>query len=229
MRLNAKNTADGYEMLRGIEAKSVALVFFDPQYRAILDKMSYGNEGARQGERSSQVQMSAVTISKFAAEIARVLRPSGHVCLWMDKFILCGYGAAPTFPLDWTVDLITWDKLRIGMGYRTRRRGEYLMICQKPPRRAKGIWEDHGIPDVWPEKKTAKSHPHAKPLELQSRILLAVTKRGDLVVDPCAGGYSVLEICRSTDRNFLGCDVRSWPDRIYVGDEVGKFQREAAQ
>ena len=85
-----------------------------------------------------------------------ILRPSGHVCLWMDKFILCGYGAAPIFPLDWTVDLITWDKGKIGMGYRTRRRGEYLMICQKPPRRAKGIWQDHGIPDVWPEKKPAK-------------------------------------------------------------------------
>jgi site-specific DNA-methyltransferase (adenine-specific) len=213
-RLNAKNTADGYEMLRGIESNSAALVFLDPQHRAILDKMNYGNEGERQGERSSQVQMSVETINKFAAEIVRVLRPSGHVCLWLDKFILCGYGAAPTFPLDWTVDLITWDKLKIGMGYRTRRRGEYLMICQKPPRRAKGIWVDHGIPDVWPEKRPAKSHPHAKPLELQSRILLAVTGQGDLVVDPRAGGYGVLDICRSTDRNFLGCDV----------NEVEEFQ-----
>jgi hypothetical protein len=59
VRLNAKNTANGYQMLRGIEAESAALVFFDPQYRAILDKMSYGNEGARQGERSSQVDARA--------------------------------------------------------------------------------------------------------------------------------------------------------------------------
>jgi site-specific DNA-methyltransferase (adenine-specific) len=207
MRLNTKNRVDGYTMLRGIEANSVALVFFDPQYRAILDKMAYGNEGARQSERFSQVQMSADTIGKFATEIARVLRPSGHVCLWMDKFILCGYGAASIFPLDWTVDLVTWDKERIGMGYRTRRRGEHMMICQKPPRRAKGIWTDHGIPDIWAEKKVANSHPHAKPLELQRRILLAVTKQGDLVVDPCAGSYSILEICRNTGRNFLGCDI----------------------
>ena len=104
--------------------------------------------------------------------------------------------------------MITWDKLRFGMGYRARQRGEYLMICQKPPRRAKGIWRDHGIPDVWPEKKITKRHPHAKPLELQSRILLAVTKQGDLVVDPCAGGYGVLEICQNAGRDFLGCDVR---------------------
>jgi site-specific DNA-methyltransferase (adenine-specific) len=206
--LNAKNTADGHAMLRGIETGSVALVFFDPQYRAILDKMSYGNEGARQAERSSQIQMSATTIGNFATEIARVLKPSGHVCLWMDKFNLCGYAAAQTFPIDWTVDLVTWDKLTFGMGYRTRRRGEHLLICQKPPRRAKGVWVDHSIPDIWPEKKIAKDHPHAKPLELQSRILLAVTRPGDLVVDPCAGSYGVLEICLRTGREFLGCDVR---------------------
>jgi site-specific DNA-methyltransferase (adenine-specific) len=90
MRLNAPNRVDGLEMLRGIETNSVALVFFDPQYRAILDKMDYGNEGARQSERFNQVQMSADTIGKFATEIARVLKPSAHVCLWMDKFTLCG-------------------------------------------------------------------------------------------------------------------------------------------
>jgi tRNA G10 N-methylase Trm11 len=44
-------------------------------------------------------------------------------------------------------------------------------------------------------------------LDPQYRALLAVTNRGDLVVDPCAGGYGILEICRSIGRNFLGCDV----------------------
>jgi len=39
------------------------------------------------------------------------------------------------------VDLITWDKGRIGMGYRSRRRGEYLIFLQKPPIRAKGTWK----------------------------------------------------------------------------------------
>ncbi len=207
IRLNATNKVDGLEMLRGARTASAALVVFDPQYRGILDAMGYGNEGSRQVERSNQIQMSPDTISRFATEIARVLRPSGHVFFWLDKLGVCGYGAAPTFPLDWTVDLVTWDKLRLGMGYRTRRRGEYLMICQKPPRRAKGIWGDHGIPDVWPEQRIAKNHPHAKPFELQSRLLLAVTKQGDLVIDPCAGGYGVLEICRKNKRNFLGCDV----------------------
>jgi len=31
------------------------------------------------------------------------------------------------------VDLVTWDNLRPGNGYRSRRRGGYLLVLQKPP------------------------------------------------------------------------------------------------
>jgi len=207
VKVNAKNTGDGLKMLKSIKTDSTALVFFDPQYRAIMDKMKYGNEGSRQRQRFDMPQMTIPQIRKFAVEIARVLQPSGHVVMWMDKFVLCTYGAAPIFPLAWTVDLVIWDKMRIGMGYRTCRRGEYVLICQKPPQRAKGIWIDRGIPDVWPEKKNSEEHPHSKPHDLQKRILLAVTSPGNLVVDPCAGGYGVLKICKETGRKFMGCDV----------------------
>ena len=36
------------------------------------------------------------------------------------------------------VDLITWNKIKMGMGYRTRRFGEHLVVLQKKPLRAKG-------------------------------------------------------------------------------------------
>ena len=42
---------------RGIPA--TPLVFFDPQFREVLDKLAYGNEGARQVERCNLPQMSA--------------------------------------------------------------------------------------------------------------------------------------------------------------------------
>jgi site-specific DNA-methyltransferase (adenine-specific) len=192
-------------------------VFFDPQYRALLDKMAYGNQ-LKQVGRHAQVHMSAETIAEFAAEISRILKPSGHIFQWVDKLGIINYAAAPTFALDWVVDAITWDKIRIGLGYRTRKRSEHLLIHQKFPRRAKGIWVDHGIPDVWCEKQP-KGHPHAKPIDLQRRLLLSVTKPGDLIVDPAAGGFGLLGICREIGRNFLGCDINEAPEP----------QREAAQ
>lgn len=43
---------DGIDFMRTIAPASIKCVFFDPQYRGVLDKMSYGNEGARQKERA---------------------------------------------------------------------------------------------------------------------------------------------------------------------------------
>ena len=36
---------------------------------------------------------------------------------------------------------------------------------------------------------------------------MATTNKGDLIVDPCAGGFGVLEICSELEREFLGCDL----------------------
>jgi site-specific DNA-methyltransferase (adenine-specific) len=48
-------------------------------------------------------------------------------------------------------------------------------------------------------------------VELQARLIGALTNMGDIVIDPAAGSYSVLEACRRTNRQFLGCDIRGQP------------------
>ena len=115
---NKKNLIDGIELLRIIKNGSLKVVFFDPQYRGVLDKLSYGNEGKSRGkERASLNQMDEETIKMFLKEIERVLRPSGYLFLWVDKFHLVE-GVKPWISdiqsLD-LVDMITWDKQKIGM------------------------------------------------------------------------------------------------------------------
>ena len=120
--LDDRNKSDGLLFLRGLQPDGFPLCFFDPQYRGILDRQRYGNEGERQRARSKLRQMSEPEIKEFLRGIDRVLMPSGHLLLWTDKFHLCT-GLGPW--LDNTnldiVDLIVWNKLRVGMGYRTRR------------------------------------------------------------------------------------------------------------
>lgn len=208
--VNSHNVMNGIRLLAGIHNNVVTAVFFDPQYRGIMDKMKYGNEGQRQKERAILEQMSDETIKLFIDEINRVLSPSGHLFLWIDKFHLCEGTAAWTKDTSLSiVDLITWDKGKIGMGYRTRRKSEYLLILQKAPNKAKGYWTRHDIPDVWTEKITEKKHPHQKPLTLQKNLIDAVSSKGDYIVDPCAGSYSVMEACKELSRNFIGCDLKS--------------------
>jgi site-specific DNA-methyltransferase (adenine-specific) len=38
-------------------------------------------------------------------------------------------------------------------------------------------------------------------------LIKATTSEGDLIVDPCAGSFIVLEVCQELKRNYLGCDL----------------------
>lgn len=207
--MNQPNTVDGITLMKTLNNNTIKTCFFDPQYRGVLDKMNYGNEGERQKKRSSLLQMTNLTIIQFIQQINRVLRPSGHVFLWIDKYHLCEgvHGWIESTSLR-IVDLITWDKGRMGMGYRTRRQSEYCIVLQKQPLRAKGVWTNHAIPDVWSEKITIKKHPHQKPFRLQKRLIEATTSPNDVILDPCSGSYSVLSVCKETNRNFIGGDVK---------------------
>jgi len=52
-----------------------------------------------------------------------------------------------------------------------------------------------------------RKHPHQKPRKLIKALIEATTEEGDLIVDPCAGSFIVLEVCQETKREFLGCDL----------------------
>jgi len=205
--LDHRNEGDGRDLLRGLDESCAPLVFFDPQYRGVLDHQGYGNEGKRQRGRALLRQMSEEEIRGFIAEIDRILLPTGHLMLWIDKFHLC---EGVQHWLEGTsidlVDLIVWNKKRMGMGYRSRRVSEYLLVAQKRPRRAKGVWSRHDIPDVWDEKLETR-HAHAKPIGLQAKLIESVTNPGDVVIDPAAGSFSVMDAAQRIGRRFLGCDV----------------------
>ena len=127
---------------------------------------------------------------------------------WTDKSGLCE-GRPLNIPSDVlkVVDLIVTDVSRIGMGYRTRCRGDFLIVLQKPPIKARATWTDHAIPDRWIEKVDRKLHSHVKPVDLIKRLIAATTLPGDLVVDSAAGSFGVMHAAIELGRRFLGCDL----------------------
>lgn len=200
---------DGLDLLKRLPDRFADLWTLDPQYRSVLDALEFGNEGERQIGRAALPQMTDATIRAFIREIERVSKASTHGLLWMDKFCLAS-GSYRAW-LDGTafkvVDLIAWNKMRPGMGRRARCVTEYLVIVQKPPVRAKDHWSDHSLRDSWAEYSDRDVHPHCKPYALTERLIRATTEAGDIVIDPCAGGYGTLEACLATGRNFVGCDL----------------------
>jgi site-specific DNA-methyltransferase (adenine-specific) len=198
---NVAQRGDALELLQSLPVSAAPLVIFDPQHRDVLDKLDYGNEGARQKQRAKLPAMSDSYINTCCHESARLLAPSGYLMLWADAFRLC---EGPHLSLRVSglkcVDLISWDDERKpgGNGYRSRRCGGYLLVLQKPPIRARVTWRDHGIRDHWSEKVDRKVHPHIKPIGLISRLI---------GVDPAAGSFVVMHAAHELRRNFIGCDL----------------------
>jgi site-specific DNA-methyltransferase (adenine-specific) len=207
MTPNVVQQGDALTLLRSLPDSCTRLVFFDPQHRNVLDKLRYGNEGARQKGRATLPAMTDSCIDACCREVARLLTPSGYLMRWVDTFTLCEARHLPITDVIKSVDLIAWDSLRMGNGYRSRRRGDYLLIMQKPPITAKN-WCDHGIPSRWHEKVNRSIHPHLKPIGLITRLVGAVTQPGDVVVDPAAGSFVVMRAAHQLGRNFIGCDLR---------------------
>ena len=151
--------------------------------------------------------MTTEYIDACCREVERVLHPSGYLMLWENAFgLVQGHHLRITDVLQ-TVGLIAWDNQAMGMGYRERRRGDYLVELQKPPIKAKATWRDHGIPDRWVVKIDRKLHPHIKPIGLITRLIDATTKPGELVVDPAAGSFAVMHAALQLSREFVGCDL----------------------
>jgi site-specific DNA-methyltransferase (adenine-specific) len=203
---NVAQSGDALALLGSLSDSCTPLVFFDPQFRGVLDKLKYGNEGARQRGRFNLPAMTSAFIDACCREVARVLMPSGYLLRWTDTFHLCEGDHLRIAELK-CVDLICWDSLRIGNGYRSRRRGDNLLVLQKPPLMAKSTWRDHGIANRWPEKIDRTIHPHVKPVGLIMRLIGAVTNPGDLVVDPAAGSFVVMHAANRLGREFVGCDI----------------------
>jgi len=198
---------DALTLLRSLPDGSAAVVFFDPQYRGVLDKLRFGNEGARQKGRFALPAMTGDYIDQCCREGARVLAPSAYLLRWSDTFHLCEGDHLRIADVLKCVDMIAWDSLRPGNGYRSRRRGDYLLVLQKPPLAAKSTWRDHAIANRWPEKVDRSIHPHSNPIGLITRLIGAITHPGDLVVDPAAGSFAVMHAAHELGRNFIGCDL----------------------
>ena len=52
-----------------------------------------------------------------------------------------------------------------------------------------------------------RKHPHQKPRELIKVLIMATTNEKDLIIDPCAGSFVVLEVCQELKREFCGVDL----------------------
>ena len=72
-----------------------------------------------------------------------------------------------------------------------------------------GPWKERGM---WPDVSRVNSkekdwHPMQQPLEEAESLVRYFSQPGDLVIDPCGGGFTIAVACQNLGRRFVGCDV----------------------
>ncbi|MCY4097021.1 MAG: hypothetical protein OXF40_01990, partial [Rhodospirillales bacterium] len=63
---------EGLHLLSTLPDGGVPVVFFDPQYRGVLEHLSYGNEGETRGSPRRALRQMTGEIPEFVREIGRV-------------------------------------------------------------------------------------------------------------------------------------------------------------
>jgi len=202
--LNTKQGGEALELLSNLESDGVSLVFLDPQYEPVKNVLSVNYPLYSQSDYQ---------ILRILEQVERVLKPSSFALLWVNKTLL-GNDRIPLWLLKTPslkiVDCLVWHKKNfLGLGNWLRSNAEFCFLIQKYPQKGK-VFKNRSFGNVWEEnvvKVSERKHPHQKPRELTKALITATTQEGDLVVDPCAGSFIVLEVCQELNRKFIGCDL----------------------
>jgi site-specific DNA-methyltransferase (adenine-specific) len=106
-----------------------------------------------------------------------------------------------------------------------RSNAEFCFLIQKYPQSGK-LFKNRSFGNVWEESPisvTKRKHPHQKPRELVKALITAITNENDLVIDPCAGSFVVLEAYQELKRNYLGVDLTYNEMSNFLKEKQRKF------
>ncbi len=89
----------------------------------------------------------------------------------------------------------------------------------------KGMNNNKQMKSIWPitapgwEEKTFGKHPTQKPLALLERIILASTRKGDIVLDPFSGSATTGLATYKYGRNYIGIEL----EKEYLDLSIKRF------
>lgn len=103
--------------------------------------------------------------------------------------------------------------------YKDMREGKWHErdFIKKANKQMRSVWS---INTPRPDEKKFGKHPTQKPLELLQRIVLASTKKGDVILDPFTGSSTTGLAAVENKRKFIGIDL----EKKYLDTSVKRFK-----
>lgn len=205
---------DVISFLKKIPSNSVDVLVSDPAYSGMNKKLKlgkgrivgkYSDKSKKDSKWFSEFDDTEENYSQFLGEAKRVLKKStGHLYLMFDSFSLLTLGPIVREHFD-VKNLITWDKVNIGMGHYYRRRHEFIMFATNGNTRK---IRNRQFPDIWRFKRIHSSkYPTQKPVEVFQTMIYASAEPGFTICDPFLGSGASAIAAIKNDCNFIGCDI----------------------
>lgn len=203
---------DAIKFLSKLPDESVNVLVTDPAYSGMNQKMQFGN-GRIVGEYKNgngtkwfkEFHDIEENYRLFLENCKRVMKENSHIYIMFDSFSLLTL--APLIREYFDVkNIITWDKVNLGMGHYFRRRHEFILFATKGHKKL----NSKALPDVWRFKRIHRAeYPTQKPVEVFEAMLVgSIEPKKDFVVcDPFLGSGSAAIAALKKGCSFIGSDI----------------------
>ncbi len=229
--------ADSIEFLNTLPENSINMIFADPPYNLSnggfsvhAGRMVSVNKGI--WDVSKGFEDDYAFHYNWLEACRRVLRPEGT--LWVSgtyhSIYQCGHAlqslgyhilndiswfkpnASPNLSCRFFTashETLIWarkeKKAKHHFDYNLMKEGNWAEdVLKKPGLQMRSVWSI-GTPK--PAEKKYGKHPTQKPIDLLRRVVLASTKKGDIVLDPFAGSSTTGLAAIAHGRKFVGIDL----------------------
>lgn len=233
---------DVIQFLSGLPNESVDLIITDPAYSGMNQHLKLGkgrivgeyNKKGVAGKWFEEFHDTPENYRLFLEQCERVLKPDRHLFIMFDSYSMLTLGAAVREYFN-VKNVITWDKVNIGMGHYFRRQTEFILFASKGKRPV----SRRDIPDIWKIKRLhGAPYPTQKPVELFEAMIASSKTSEDrdfVVCDPFTGSGSAAIAALRQGASFIGCDISSKAidlcrDRLksYIKDQIDIYQPKSA-
>ena len=220
---------DSFKILKGIEPKSVDMIFADPPYFLSSDgiscsggKMVSVNKG--DWDKTISIEEKHKFNRKWIKLCYQVLKDNGTIWISGTMHNIYSIGMALEQEGFKIINNITWKKLNPPPNISCRffvHSTETILWAKKDIENVKHKFnyslmrelnDGKQMKDVWessltkPSEKKCGKHPTQKPMEILEKIILASTDEGDLILDPFNGSGTTGIVANRLNRKYIGIE-----------------------
>ncbi len=196
---------DCLDEMKNIPDKSIDMIIIDPPYST----PTITGFGRTKVKNVADLSIQETYIKCLKIEFERILKNNGSLFIFCDdKYYPSIYRAF----YDWqSVQMLIWDKNRIGMGKPFRKRHELIVYANRDTidyNRTENITHYPTVLNynVVPDKD--KLHPAQKPVQLIKDLILGFSNENDTILDCFMGSGTTGVACKETNRNFIGIELQ---------------------